>query len=625
MARSVSSTEFDLRFDAAMMEAQDFETPDMPFIYTPLQGKEIRLLVLMVPGWTANEGEDDINCILMNLEPDLIPSYECLSYVWGPTDTDHLRVWCNRRSFLVSAGMLSALKCLRTLKTGNKGRKLLWIDQFCINQNDAVEKGKQVQRMAEIYQGADRVLLYPGLHPSFPLAAKFIFDFIDRFYWTYKDKSEGVFRQRWLHSSKEDLSNEYDIPLPEEEEWTAVRYLLSSPVFRRTWIWQELILAREIRIMINEQEYPFDTNCSLGFAELLNMHYERLTSPASGQYLEIEAREVMGLTRTRVHHRNFPRSSEQALLPLLCEIRYLEVTDPRDKVYGILSIANDAEKLGILPDYSASTAACYIDTARKLITKNQSLDVLICKETLRQIDGLPTWAPDWSCSMLENFENYFDEDVKLYNATKGLKLTIRNLKDGCKLGIQGIHIDTITRITTGVVDDELTGIREDLFGHGLWWLRAYSFIGPRYPHTSETLAQALGRTRLGDGHGENDDSAMKRDDLVDAKFYEVREDELPQDGPKTDQELRDLALLVTKVANMTCYRVLFTTVEKYMGLAPLTARIGDMIFLLPGANVPFVLRHVRDEEYELIGQCYTHGIMYGERADTGRLQDVTLL
>ncbi|KAL8856325.1 MAG: hypothetical protein Q9178_007089 [Gyalolechia marmorata] len=621
MARRVSSTEFDLRFSAAMMEAQDLETPDMPFTYTPLKGKEIRLLALMDQGWTADEGEDGINCILLHLDPDLIPSYECLSYAWGPTNNKQLRVWCNRRSFLVSTGLLSALKCLRA---GCKGPKFLWIGQFCINQNDAIEKGKQVQRMAEIYQGAERVLLFPGLHPSFPLVIKFIFDFINRFVRANNDES-GIFPQRWSLYSADDLSEEYDIPLPDKEEWTAVRCLLSSPVFRRTWIMQELILAREIRIMINEQEYPFDKDGSRDFKDFVAMHHQRYVSDVIGQYLGIEAVDITGLIRTRLSYRHFPRSSTLALLPLLCEFRGLGVSDPRDKVYGVLSIANDAKHLGILPDYSASTTTCYIDTARKLITKTQSLDVLTCKETLRQIDGLPTWAPDWSCSKLELFGNDIGKDEKLYNATKGLKLTIRNLKDGCKLGIQGIYIDTITSITTGLVDDKLTGAIEDLYGYGLWWLRAYSFIGPRYPHTNETLAQALGRTRLGDRYGENDKLAMERHGLMDAKFYEVREGELPEVWDETDQESRKLQRWITIVGTMSSYRVLFTTVEKYMGLAPLTARIGDMIFLLPGADVPFVLRHVRDEEYELVGQCYTHGIMYGERADAGRLQDVTLL
>jgi hypothetical protein len=388
--------EFMMRLNAAMMEALDSKTPDMPFTYTPLQGKEIRLLVLMVQGWTANEGEDDINCVLINAEPHLIPSYECLSYVWGPPSDNPSRVWCNGRSLPVTTKLLSALKCLRT---GSEGPRFLWI-----------EKGKQVQRMAEIYENADRVLLFPGLHPSFPPAIEFIYEFCGQFVRAYQDESRGSFSQHWLHYSADDLLHEYHIPLPDDDKWTTVRRLLSSPVFRRTWIVQELILAREVRIMINEQEYPFDMDSSIGFREFLGMHNQRSLSPVHGRYLGSESDDIMALLRARFIHRHMPGSSVRALLG---------VTDPRDKVYGILSIANDTKKLSILPDYSASTTACYVDTARKIITTTQSLDILLCKETLRQIDSLPTWAPDWSCSVLEKFGNYIGKDEKLYNVTKG--------------------------------------------------------------------------------------------------------------------------------------------------------------------------------------------------------------
>ncbi|KAI3316504.1 hypothetical protein HD806DRAFT_552620 [Xylariaceae sp. AK1471] len=226
------------------------------------------------------------------------------------------------------------------------------------------------------------------------------------------------------------------IPLPDDEKWTAVRCLLSSPDFRRTWIVQELILTREVRIMIDELECPFDMDGSLGFRDFLGMHEDRNLSPVQGPYLGSEADDVRTLLRVRSFHRQAPGSSSQALLPLLCDIGDSGVADPRDKVYGNMSIASDAKKFDILPDYSASTTACYIDTTHKLITKTQSLDILLCKETLRQIDGLPTWAPDWSCSMLEVFETYIGMDKKLYNATKSLKLTIRNFKDVSKLGIQ---------------------------------------------------------------------------------------------------------------------------------------------------------------------------------------------
>jgi hypothetical protein len=140
----------------------------------------------------------------------------------------------------------------------------------------------------------------------------------------------------------------------------------------------------------------------------------------------------------------------------------------------------------------------------------QSLDVLVCKETLRRLDDLPTWTPNWSCSVLEKFRSYIGRNEKFYNATQGLKLTIKNLKYVAKLGLEEIYIDTVTIITTGLVDNKLTGMLRicmDIVSG--WWVRAYSFVGLHYSYTNERLAQALGHTRLVDGHGENEKIGYK--------------------------------------------------------------------------------------------------------------------
>lgn len=50
---------------------------------------------------------------------------------------------------------------------------------------------------------------------------------------------------------------------------------------------------------------------------------------------------------------------------------------------------------------------------------------------------------------------------------------------------------------------------------------------------------------------------------------------------------------------------------KYMCLVPDEAEIDDIIALLDGCQVPFLLRQSRGK-FRLIGDCYVHGIMYGE-------------
>lgn len=61
-----------------------------------------------------------------------------------------------------------------------------------------------------------------------------------------------------------------------------------------------------------------------------------------------------------------------------------------------------------------------------------------------------------------------------------------------------------------------------------------------------------------------------------------------------------------------CIKRSFVTTEKgYLGLAPWGARKGDVICVLRGGDVPFVLREKEHGYWELVGEAYLHGIMDG--------------
>ena len=58
------------------------------------------------------------------------------------------------------------------------------------------------------------------------------------------------------------------------------------------------------------------------------------------------------------------------------------------------------------------------------------------------------------------------------------------------------------------------------------------------------------------------------------------------------------------------------TKRGYFGFVPETTEIGDSLGVVCGAPIPFVLRAVDGQSsegcYELIGDCYVHGLMYGQ-------------
>jgi hypothetical protein len=55
----------------------------------------------------------------------------------------------------------------------------IWIDAICINQDDIIERGAQVQIMGEIYQTAWRLRIWLGEHSSNTIPAMENFSLVD--------------------------------------------------------------------------------------------------------------------------------------------------------------------------------------------------------------------------------------------------------------------------------------------------------------------------------------------------------------------------------------------------------------------------------------------------------------
>jgi hypothetical protein len=63
---------------------------------------------------------------------------------------------------------------------------------------------------------------------------------------------------------------------------------------------------------------------------------------------------------------------------------------------------------------------------------------------------------------------------------------------------------------------------------------------------------------------------------------------------------------------MSSKRNVFVTEKGVLGLGPGELQIGDLVVIMLGARMPFVLREEGDGQWKLIGECYCHGFMNGE-------------
>ncbi|ORX92930.1 heterokaryon incompatibility protein-domain-containing protein, partial [Clohesyomyces aquaticus] len=114
------------------------------------QRREIRLLALL-PG----ECTDPVSCQLHIDSLDREPLYEALSYVWGDSN-EHRTILLDETEFPVTDNLYAALRRLRN----RREKRVIWVDQLCINQSDLVERGHQVGLMESVYSKTFRALFW---------------------------------------------------------------------------------------------------------------------------------------------------------------------------------------------------------------------------------------------------------------------------------------------------------------------------------------------------------------------------------------------------------------------------------------------------------------------------------
>lgn len=124
-------------------------------VHVPLSRSqdEFRLIELQ-PAW---DPQSPIECRLLQVSMTDDTAYEALSYTWGD-DTNPETILLDGKPFLVTRNLDSALRALRRATEERR----LWVDALCINQSDIAERNREVLRMREIYERAERVIIWLG-------------------------------------------------------------------------------------------------------------------------------------------------------------------------------------------------------------------------------------------------------------------------------------------------------------------------------------------------------------------------------------------------------------------------------------------------------------------------------
>jgi hypothetical protein len=451
---------------------------------------------------------------------------------------------------------------------------------------------------------------------------------------------------------------------------TKATELLSREYWKRVWILQEIIVSSSIVFQCGNSTISFPTlYASVGHLHLIGTHITNWQLQRSGgiHNLDEQARLVFSFgisvatkasqvspttklfgARLR-YQKSLVDLSEpgSSLFELLARIHvtgalksYCGATNPRDRIFALLGVANDMEKLGLVPDYDQAKSCSEIYTqAARAIIKSGQVDLLSLSQSEGKQKDVPSWVPDWRadwilrpCGQLP-----WDTAFKAFTTPEGLKFeALPELENGHheQLLLHGCQVDVIEKLGNPWTPHYIDGCVSDTPGIAAYLLDIANlcqdsnikFAESKRPIYADNFDRNHAHTRIPVADQEEiagvsiGRSTQKTDEGYSHVMQDVvnsANEALCRLGP---QEYVPQGLVTRSSANMLYRNMMgwqrdrrpFLSEKGYVGLAPLHVQAGDVIVLFVKAKFPYVLRDSGNGTYSLVGEAYVHGIMYGE-------------
>jgi hypothetical protein len=412
--------------------------------HQPLDGKEhqIRLLKLHNPSSCTR----DYRLITFNYKT--APSYVALSYTWGEERPTGF-VSIDGKQLGIRTNLLNFLNTYQT-------EEYIWIDQICIDQSNIQERSHQVELMHKIYSRCIFVMIWLRDEVIYtPSTKQAALDF-----------NNGI-SSYLKHGRRENGSSDNEKCL----DWPTLA-LLHNSYFDRLWIVQEVLLSKNVRILV-------EGNVWVSWESLRTRHEER----------QDEIRKILPSTSWMVDaqfHRfvladHTPMSTSYYITTTAGRYYDKKCKDPRDKVYGFMGLVDPS--FGLEVDYAKSVQQVYLAAVMSMI---------------REYWYVRRKTPGSEYQLLNvvwPFENSVKSSLRLAQAMASTDLQNSGLRSfvECVWGRVRKHEDTATLLGFEVDAETycITSLGFELRAHQLsrytqptatcdrWW---YVFKGKKYYH-----------------------------------------------------------------------------------------------------------------------------------------------
>ncbi|ROW01127.1 hypothetical protein VSDG_02830 [Cytospora chrysosperma] len=351
----------------------------------PDSATHIRLLEVLDTSHHPKDDEDDdkddddhasVRCRLTAWPVDSAPPYHAISYTWGDPDLA-ARVTVNGRRMEVRQNCEYVLRQARWHGGGGgssgSASRYYWVDAICIDQGNLEEKGRQVAMMGGIYRRAAGVLACVGGHAD---DSDFLYEMLAAHESTWVSIATAVmeFTEWWEDDRVTLLIQRMRQALGAEGTRRLLRAMGAfsrRPYFSRLWILQELYHGSAVGFLCGRDNMP----CALLLQLFRLRHCWSFWSPYSLDDCLGPEGDGAGPGRLCLSNadmlllvaRQSPIGSK-TLVALSRSAARLRCEDPRDRVYGIVSMVDwaSAGVAPIVPDYTRAAFGVALDFLRKL-------------------------------------------------------------------------------------------------------------------------------------------------------------------------------------------------------------------------------------------------------------------
>lgn len=401
-------------------------------IYAPLDAASPSTRLLTIEPSVGAE-DNKLSCSLAPVRLDEWPPFVALSYVWGDTNVGSETITVNGRPKSIGANLATALRFFR----GNGGQtsspelpRHIWVDALCINQDDTAEKSVQVGHMDNIYKSASIILSHLGKGNAeadqgceairaLAKAWRCLLTDCNRALTGDEDKRIRPGTVLLDEGKTRETLTELASTLPGNDTWSSVKAFFSLPYWSRTWIIQEIVLGREVMLVLGALE-PIAW-ADLRDAMLITQQipkilddfevYDRsLWDPFEGS-VELHW-EYVELIRSYKETSGYIQLHGKILLPYAMGVMFRTAqhlaSNPRDKVFGLLGIC----ELPVQPKYALPVHHVYAKLGVGCVYFEQFNILLSAGRGLPFTSDplLPSWVPDWQAISLAKWHSPVSPD-----------------------------------------------------------------------------------------------------------------------------------------------------------------------------------------------------------------------